>query len=258
MFKTRIGSTPQRPLAAVLFIGLLGLMALPSSAATPTAEYLITFDATWSAATHPTSFPPGPHFSRLIGTLHNDEVSFWQSGGLASSGIEAMAESGSTTPLDNEIGAAVTAGDALEVVGADGIASPGQRTLTVVATQVFSKLTLVSMLAPSPDWFIGVTGLALLGPGPGGDWVNEAVIELHTYDAGTDSGPIYTSPNDDTNPAEGIALITTSPFDGGVPVGTFTITRVDAPPVPVPTLSPLAGVMLVASLVIVRLASRRS
>jgi hypothetical protein len=49
------------------------------------------------------------------------------SGGLASSGIEAMAESGSTTPLDNEIGAAVTACDALEVVGADGIASPGRR-----------------------------------------------------------------------------------------------------------------------------------
>jgi hypothetical protein len=258
MFETRIASARQRPLAAVLFISLLGLMALPSSAVTPTAEYLITFEATWSAATHPTSFPPGPHFSSLIGTLHNDEVGFWQPGGLASPGIEAMAESGSTSPLDNEIGVAVTAGDALGVVGAGGIASPGQRTLTVVATQAFSNLTLVSMLAPSPDWFIGVSGLPLLGPGPGGDWVNETVIELHTYDAGTDSGLIYTSLNDDTNPAEAIALITTSPFDGGVPVGTFTITRIDAPPAPVPALSPLAGVMLVASLVIVRLASRRT
>jgi len=35
---------------------------------TETAEYEVAFVGTWSAETHPDGFPPGPHFSPLIGT----------------------------------------------------------------------------------------------------------------------------------------------------------------------------------------------
>lgn len=73
-------------------------------------EYQVTFDATWSQATHPQDFPPSPHFSGLIGGTHNAAVTFWQEGELATTGIENMAELGSKTALTDEVNAAI--GDA--------------------------------------------------------------------------------------------------------------------------------------------------
>lgn len=121
-----------------------------------------------------------------------------------------------------------------------GSCPPGQRVLVAFPTLDFSRLTLVTTIAPSPDWFLGVSGLELLTPGPEGDWAEELVVELHAYDAGTDSGVIYTSADGDTVPAENISLITTSPFEGSVPLGTFTITRTE-PPEPTPALSALSA-----------------
>ena len=78
----------------------------------PRAEYTVTFDALWSAATHPEDFPGNPHFSGLIGGTHNDDVRFWRPGRRASDGIKAMAERGSKTPLNEEILAAKDDGTA--------------------------------------------------------------------------------------------------------------------------------------------------
>ena len=105
---------------------------------------------------------------------------------------------------------------------------------------------------------MGVSGLALLTPGPGGDWVEELVIDLFAYDAGTDDGVIYTSPDSDTNPAVNISLITSSPFDGAVPLGTFTITRTDIPPPVVPSFSKWGLSILVSSLLCVAVVVVRS
>ena len=241
----------------LLSAALLVAGASPVAAITPAADYDVTFDATWTAATHPVDFPPGPHFSPLVTAIHNDQVSFWLSGTLASQGIEDMAELGATSPLDDEISAAIVAGTAVNMVIVPGINSPGQQTLSVSLTQSHPRLTLVSMLAPSPDWFIGVSGVDLI---VAGDWVDELVIDLRAYDAGTDNGVTYLSPDDDTVPQENISLLTEAPFVGSVPVGTLTITRTDEPPPPmhdVPALSPLASGILVASLAGVVLARGR-
>ncbi len=188
-----------------------------------TAEYTVTFDATWSPQTHPNSFPPNPHFSGLIGGTHNATVSFWQVGGLASPGIENMAEIGSKSPLITEITDAIAAGTADSLISGGGInPSPGSVSVSFQIDLDFPLVTLVSMIAPSPDWFVGVSGLSLL---ESGDWVDEKIVQLLPYDAGTDSGPTYTSPNQDTNPADPITLITTLPAGNGVPFGTFTFTR---------------------------------
>ena len=53
-------------------------------------------------------------------------------------------------------------------------------------------------------------------------------MELLPYDAGTDSGDTYTSPNEPTDGPEAIHRIEVEPFliDGVVPaLGTFTFTR---------------------------------
>lgn len=88
-------------------------------------------------------------------------------------------------------------------------------------------MTAVSMLAPSPDWFIGVSGLNLY---ENGKWVEQISIDLPVYDAGTDNGAVYRSANEDANPAMPITLLSASQTDflNGTPtIGTFIFTRID-------------------------------
>jgi hypothetical protein len=200
----------------------------PTPAAT-TARYQVTFDATWSAATHPVDFPGNPHLSPLIGGTHSDRVVLWEPGGVATPGIEAMAERGATSPLDAEIRAAVGAGTAEGLIEGGGIShSPGRVSGEFAIGRDHPLVTLVSMVAPSPDWFVGVHGLSLV---ENGDWVEEKTVLLAPYDAGTDSGRTYRSPDSDTVPREPIREIEGRPFasDGVVaPLGSFTFVRLSS------------------------------
>ena len=186
-------------------------------------SYEVVFESIWSAGTHPASFPANPSFSGLIGGTHGDSVTFWAEGSPASFGIKQMAELGSKTPLDFEVEAAILDGTGDGLLSGGGISSsPGSVQLTFDVSVDFPLVTLVSMIAPSPDWFVGVSSLSLLDEG---SWVSSVVVELFAYDAGTDSGVIYTSPDEPTDPRANISLITVSPFDVASALGTFTFTR---------------------------------
>ncbi len=196
---------------------------------TPTAIYQVTFTSTWSQQTHPYEFPTGSsHFSGLIGATHNALVNFWQSGEIATSGIERMAETGSKSLLSAEISSQIDTGNAQHLLSGDGIgSSPGEVVLTFEISQQHPFVTLVSMIAPSPDWFVGVSGLSLIA---NGQWIERLVVPLFAYDAGTDSGALYISPNSDTQPKAGIQRIETLPFlvNNEVPsIGTFTFERIE-------------------------------
>jgi len=184
-----------------------------------TAEYEIVFTSAWVP---PPGDPSFPHFSGLIGGTHNAQADFWEPGVLASEGIERMAETGSKTALRNEVEAAIGAGTANAVISGGGISpSPASVSVTFETTPDFPLLTLVSMIAPSPDWFVGVDSYDLR---PNGQWIEEATIQLPGWDSGTDSGPDFASPNDDTNPAEPIARLEGVPFVGTTDgVATFTV-----------------------------------
>jgi hypothetical protein len=229
----RSGAFPSLLLAALMACGRSSPVApTPPAAPAPTpspaavARYRVTFDASWSALSHPTDIPRNPHFSRLIGGTHKPTVRFWEAGGRASEGIRLMAEQGRTTPLDTEVEAAISAGQAQRVLVGDGIdRSPDRVSLEFEISRDFSLVTLVSMLAPSPDWFVGVSGLNLI---ENGDWVAERVVVLQPWDAGTDSGETFSSADLRTTPPEPIHLIATGPLLVGAsvpPVGTFTFRR---------------------------------
>ena len=200
----------------------------PAETAAASAEYRLTFEATWSASTHPLDFPPNPHFSGLIGASHGPAARLWEEGERATPGIKVMAETGAKSPLDAEIDALIDAGSACTTISGGGIStSPGAVEVTFTVSQECPLVSVVSMIAPSPDWFVCVSGLSLY---EGGRWVDESVVELFPYDAGTDSGTSYTSPNLPTDGAEAIHGIETEPLlRGGVvpPLGTFTFTRLD-------------------------------
>ncbi len=200
----------------------------PQLPADTQTRYVAIFEAAWSAATHPQDFPDDPHFSPMIGATHLAGTRFWEPGGPASEGIERMAEEGSVSPLDAEIAAAQAAGQAETLIRGGGLSpSPGTETVEFDITTAFPYLTLVTMVAPSPDWFVGVSALPLIA---NGEWLNEVVIALSPWDAGTDSGTTYESDNADMVPQAPISPLQTAPVvvNGSVPpFGRFIFRRLE-------------------------------
>ena len=193
------------------------------------ARYRLEFDATWSADTHPAGFPDEPHFSPLVGAVHNEQVRLWEPGQLATGGVRTVAETGNPAPMLDEVRAAIGSGYALAEIAGGGVpSSPGTQSVEFEVTPDYPEITVITMLAPSPDWFAGVRGLSLLDED---GFVERAEVELALYDAGTDDGPGYTSADDPTEPPGIIERVSSrsgdSPFvDGGPAIGRFTIERV--------------------------------
>ncbi len=211
----------------VQIVALVSMGFCAGIAPAASLEYRVTFNATWSQATHPQDFPANPHFSSLVGAAHNANVTFWAEGELATTGIKDIAERGSSTVFRAEVDAAVAAGNASGRVLAGNInPSPGVATGTFIVDSDFPLVTFVSMIAPSPDWFVGVTGLRLHD---NGTWFNNVVVDLAPYDAGTDSGTTFTSSNLATVPPEVISEITGFPFEGSPPLGTLAFEIVPEP-----------------------------
>lgn len=225
-------------------LNLAILMAICCHSAHGTAApitYEATFTATWSSQLHPGAYPAGAHFSALIGGVHSPTVSFWTPGALASAGIEQMAEVGGTSALRSEVQTAINAGSASAVIQGSGIGSPGSTSLTLDVTPEFPLVTLTSMVAPTPDWFVGVHGFDLRD---GGGWKQQATVDLFAYDAGTEEGVGFSLSNPETIPRQPIALLA-SPLSASAPrLGTFTFTRIS--PVPEPASGVLAAGMLLA------------
>ena len=193
-----------------------------------TVVYRVTFTATWSVDTHPYQFPPNAHFSGLVGTTHNGDVTFWQEGRLSTPGVQSVAETGNKTTFLNEISVASAAGSAENVLSGPNLpSSPTSTFLDFPVSSAFPQLTLISMVAPSPDWFLGVANLSLISSG---EWVDGLVVPLYAYDTGTDSGASYASPNLATIPPAPLSKIQGFPalVDGtNTPFGTFTFDRLN-------------------------------
>lgn len=208
--------------------------APPAPDTTPTdaqssARYRLTFNSSWSEQTHPVRFPgASAHFSGLVGAVHNEQVIFWEPGQIASDGIELMAETGGTSLLRNEIDTAIAAGSTQAVISGGGIGtSPGTVSVEFEVTRDYPQISLVTMIAPSPDWFVGVHNLSLLNAD---GFIPSLTVDLIAYDSGTDSGTQYTSGDADSQPRDPVASVSSEPSDSsfvdGMPfAGQFVIER---------------------------------
>ena len=185
-------------------------------------RYRVTWKATWSSGTHPSDFPESAHFSALYGSTHNEMFTMWEPGGLATPGIRRMAETGSNSALRQEIQGAQATDTAKDILPGSGISSPGRTSLEFNVSLSHPLVSLVCMIAPSPDWFVGVHGLALF---ENDQWLESKTVSLQAYDAGTDSGAIYSSSNVITNPPVPIFQIT--PSSETRPFGSLTFELID-------------------------------
>ncbi len=114
------------------------------------------------------------------------------------------------------------AGETIVGPGLGRCAGLGQRRPSPL-TPEFPLVTLVSMIAPSPDWFIGVDKLDLSRRG--GGWAEGDRRRGFRLDAGTDSGPNYTSGDQATVLPYPSSRSPAPPSPPGVPIGTLTFTR---------------------------------
>jgi len=190
------------------------------------AMYRATFVAIWSVDTHPINFPDNPHFSPLTGAVHSEQAIFWEMGQNATDGIEQMAETGAPSILLTEVQAVIDEGRALAAIQGVGIeVSPGSTSVEFTVNRDYPLVTLVSMLAPSPDWFIGVNSLQMIDES--GEFRPLITVDLSLYDSGTDGGTRYTSVDQEIPPSP-IDLVNSFPLDsdfqGGQPsVGQLTL-----------------------------------
>lgn len=195
---------------------------------TKQARYRLTFNATWSDATHPVNFPGNPHFSGLVGAVHNEQIRFWEPAQIATPGIQLMAETGSKSGLLAEVQTAIIDGSAIAAIDGGGVGnSPGTTSIEFDVSRDYPEISVTSMLAPSPDWFIGLHNYSLIADD---EFIESATIELSLYDSGSDNGVRYTSANDATDPLAPIATVLSDPLDtpfvNGTPsVGSFVIER---------------------------------
>ena len=110
--------------------------------------------------------------------------------------------------------------------------TPGNTTLTDIhVDEDRSLISLVTMIFPSPDWFLGISNVDMCDRMTG-KWIEEYSRDLWPYDSGTDDGNSFESPDSPSDPRQNITLINKdddSNFKTNSSIrrlGIFTFTRV--------------------------------
>lgn len=212
-----------RPLVVFLIATLcIGTWSASAHAQAGTVRYNITVENTWSEETHPGIFPDGigAHFSVMGFIAHNDQYSLWELGQPASPAMKQMAETGDLIKFQSEAQNVIAAGNA-SWSWWNFHTQPGESwTVTLLnATDAHPLLSIVSMIGPSPDWFVGVAGLDLR---ENGIWRNKIVVDIFTYDAGTRSAEAFELFGPLTTPPAPISVLDNALLPGHIPLGTFT------------------------------------
>jgi hypothetical protein len=194
------------------------------------ARYRLEVDITWSQQIHPHDGPAqGGHMSGLIGMTHTHRYVLFADGRTASSGLELVAESGRTAVLRAELDEVRRRQRIDAVFDAPGLATvPGRFTTEFTVKQPQKLVSFVTMLAPSPDWFAGLSSIDL-SDGEAG-WRDKAEFTLWVWDAGTDNGEVYEAPNSDTQPRQSVRLLATPHVVQDsrlVPAGRAVFTKLD-------------------------------
>ena len=190
----------------LILLAAFGCATAPRPSSKDAAIYELTFQGTWTAATHPVDYPKGgtlslsgAHFSGLIGAPHSAKYHLFKEGALATPGLELVSHKGSKSPLDDELRAAAAAGNAGTFFDTGvflDVTSP--KSVTFEVSDKFPLVSVVAMIAPSPDWFVGVSGVDLR---ENGKWVETRTVQAYAWDSGvtTAAAPMCRGPEGRSN-----------------------------------------------------------
>lgn len=198
-----------------------------------TAKYTVTFVPTWNPTTHPLEYPITHAKHGLlvppIGATHGPEYALFAAGKKPTPGLERLSEMGKHDPLDAEIKQAIADGKAGSLIelteGSEGpVHVPLSHSFDV--QKQYPRVSIVGMIAPSPDWFYGVGNVGLLQEGK---WVSAVTVEARVWDSGGDAGTTYMAEDVDLTPKQPTQLVDTPHFrhhGKEMPVGVFVFKRI--------------------------------
>lgn len=167
------------------------------------ANYKVTLQLNWANPSF--TIPANAHFTNFIGMVHSKDSFLWAPNGLATTGLEFVAEVGSNWRLLNELDAIIGKGKALSKFDINTPPITGAFDSVFHFTLEHSCLSFTSMIAPSPDWFAGLNAYNLLQQN---QWVNTITIPIFIYDAGTEDGDVFGYDNPATTPQQPVRLLT--------------------------------------------------
>ncbi len=196
-----------------IFLYIFGLLALSSCTKTFTNEeypssstesYVIEFHSLWNpdSGHNFEKFPSSAHFSPPVVVSHNKAVEFWKEGELASKGVERIAEIGRTREFGKEVRVANENGMVLQFEREGSFDWDETESMLIKVSDEFHFISVLSMIAPSPDWFVGLNGLDMKDED--GRWKDYVECQLLGYDAGTEEGTSYDLDNLESNPLQKI------------------------------------------------------
>ena len=195
------------------------------------ADYTIVVRSRWTKANFPFEYPEagaltGPHFSGIIGASHNASYEVFKPGSAPTAGLERLSEEGKHSPLDEEIKGAIASGAAGTLFESGPLRDFNDSLVVTVHVDAQHPLiSLVAMVAPSPDWFTGINDVNLM---ENGSWTASKTLDLYAWDSGGDDGLTYKAADKDNNPKKLTMQNVDRHFakDGKAsPVATVTITR---------------------------------
>lgn len=208
----------------------------PFPGCTGEATYEVTFRNLLLPRRFGSKIPAGGLvFSPLAGISHSNRFSVLTVRGYASSEVAMVAKSGNNGPLLEMASAQQErVGFVKSSMGAEGPTLPGNRTtVTVIVDCDHPFITVISMIAPSPDWIVQINNRNMFNT-MSGRFTRGMAGTLIAYDAGVDSGRDFTDPSDSsldllTMPPRNIAPLVeddTDRFDGMI-VGRFSMRMMD-------------------------------
>ncbi|MDP9229794.1 MAG: spondin domain-containing protein [Bacteroidota bacterium] len=169
------------------------------------ASYKVTITGKWQSPQF--VVPSGVHFTTFAGMVHNENAFLWKPGQLASLGVENVAETGNTTALFKEIDSIIAKQNADTAFAISAPSATGTTTGYIYPNSNYSFISFESMIAPSPDWFVGLNGFDLY---KNNQWISDTLINLFVYDAGTEEGDVFGYNNPPTSPQQNIELLTSA------------------------------------------------
>jgi len=169
------------------------------------AVYRLSLNTHWTEERFPKQYPqwrPTPQWSKTVGYVHSVSSPMFSLGVPVSPGVRQFVETGLTDSLERET---------VNKTFLDAVLAPpiplgeGETNTTIFVDTNHTKISVMTKLIPSPDWFIGLDSLDLCSLG---SFVESVTIEAFPLDGGTDNGFTFTSPNWATEPPGEVFTIT--------------------------------------------------
>jgi len=189
-----------------------------------TATYEVVLDMYWSEGTHGGYFPEDAHVSPFIVWTHTGRNRLFAPGEEASLGLEKMAELGGSVTLEKEIQKEIIQKSIATYVISDRIDVPGVGREMISVPKTHASITMVAMIAPSPDWFLAINEVDLVDDN--GEFIESARIPFTLYDAGTEDGTGFSFKNKPTSPLGVISRLEVIPVSLLPPFGEVRLNKI--------------------------------